>query len=47
MEIYYTVISVACYMFRPPIVAIFKEVFFGGYIYITFLKLAKISGRNM
>ena len=37
MEIYYTVISVACYMFRPPIVAIFKEVFFEGYIYIHYL----------
>jgi len=25
-------ISLASYMFRPPIVAIFKEVFFEGYI---------------
>jgi len=32
MYIYYTKISVASYMFRPSIVAIFREVFFEGYI---------------
>jgi len=30
IEIYYCVFSVACYIFRPPIVAIFREVFFEG-----------------
>jgi hypothetical protein len=29
---YYVIKSVACYMFRPPVVAIFVEVFFEGYI---------------
>ena len=31
-EIYYIVISVACYLFRAPIVAIFRKVFFEGCI---------------
>jgi hypothetical protein len=32
MYIYCSISSVASYMFRPPIVAIFREVFFEGYI---------------
>jgi hypothetical protein len=47
MEIYYIIINVAPYMFRPLIVAIFREEFFEGYRYITSLKMAKIGGRNM
>jgi len=34
MEIYYIIINVACYMFRPLVVAIFREVSFEGYIHI-------------
>jgi hypothetical protein len=32
MQSYCIINSVAYYMFRPPIVAIFREVFFEGYI---------------
>ena len=32
MYIYRSINSVTCYMFRPTIVAIFREVFFEGYI---------------
>jgi len=32
MSIYYVINSVACYMFRPPNVAISMEMFFEGYI---------------
>ena len=31
MYIYYIIIRVACYMFRPPTVAIFREVFLKEY----------------
>jgi len=32
MYIYYITNNAACYMFRPTIVAIFREVFLEGYI---------------
>jgi len=41
MQIYYIVINTAYYMFRPPTVAIFREVFFGGILYRT-LKLVNL-----
>ena len=33
MKIYYIIISIASYTFRPPIVAIFREVFFEGILH--------------
>jgi hypothetical protein len=47
MEIDYIIFNIASYMFRPLIVAIFREMFFEGMLHRTSLKMAKISGRNM
>jgi len=36
MYIYYIVISANCYVFRLPIVAVFREVFFEGILHRMF-----------
>jgi hypothetical protein len=41
MQIYCIIYSVACYMFRPPIVPIFREVFFEGIITSNVTKVCR------
>jgi len=43
MYIYYIITSIASYMFRPPIVAIFREVFCEGILHRTLKKFTNIK----
>jgi hypothetical protein len=43
MYVYYIAISVASYMFRLPIVAIYREVFFEGILHGTFQEVINVK----
>jgi len=43
MKIYCVMDSVACYTFRPPIVAIFRTIFFEGYITLNVKQVTNVK----